>query len=91
MKCEICGKPTEPKMCDWLTNVMCPEHAKQVKDYIERLKPKPRWRAERTQYGYVLWERSQEGPWDEETSQYGMPKDAADALYEHMRRERGQD
>ena len=81
MKCEVCGKPTEPKMCDWLTNVMCPEHAKQVKDYIEGLKPKePTVRVSTYSDGYEVRE------WG--GLPYYMPRLHAGALYEHMRRER---
>ena len=85
MKCEVCGKPTEPKMCDWLTNVMCPEHAKQVKDYIEGLKPRRDIHFDpelgsRGEWVFIDFTRDIE---------YRIDKESADALYEYMRRERG--
>jgi len=78
MKCEICGNPTEQKMCDWLTNVMCPEHAKQVKDYIEGLKPRLRPIVHESAGYWVSCDGR--GAW--------ITNETADALYEYMRRER---
>jgi len=83
MKCEVCGKPTEPKMCDWLTNVMCPEHAKQVKDYIEGLKP-PKVTTELNSLGGVMGYRVVS-----RQSDVLVYKNEADALYKYMGRERG--
>jgi len=86
MKCEICGKDTVLPVGAygvWL----CEQHREQVLAYIESLKPKPLWRVERTVNGYVMWERSQEGPQEQEVLQHGMCTEAADALYEFMRRE----
>ena len=91
--CDVCGK----EYCDICIGqpVFCPEHYQKVKEFIEGLKPK--YKTWATSHYVVV-----EAPKGElvgvgmDSSNCGssiakaeLTREAANALYEHIRRERG--
>jgi predicted amidophosphoribosyltransferase len=92
--CEVCGR----KMCHhcggWtggpgVIRYLCPTHYAQVRDFIDGLKPKdegPKARIRHEEDWYNFY-----SPGDLECPGYRVAEDVANALYDHMRRERGHD
>jgi len=95
-ECIICGKD----LCDdcasflfdreSLSIALCPAHYKQVREFIEGLKPPPWVTEDRGQYYEVRGKASciRNGAFEWDDCRIHVRKDAADALYEYMRRER---
>ena len=87
-KCVVCGKDlcsdcgASLNCLDAAEIRLCNTHYQQVKDYIEGLKPKPTTVVEKRLMNYVAFDRA--APWGERRISFSD----ADALYEHMRRER---
>jgi len=85
-RCEVCGRREATGLAYCVEGMestgLCREHYRQVKDYIEGLKPKPTTVVEKRLMNYVAFDRA--APWGERRISFSD----ADALYEHMRRER---
>ena len=89
MECEVCGGNLWPD--DYLKAYLCGGHLKQVKECINILKGERKVQVERVHSGYRLDAGVFTVIGGSSRSEGSLTKDAADALYGFMRRERGED